>query len=1148
MKVVCPHCSAGYSIDDRRVPASGLNVRCPKCRNAFPVRKPPDTAVPLPAPADASAIAASLAPSAPVPLPSPDPIVAAPPPAIAPPPEPFQPAPDAAVPLPAPPVPDPFAAFEVPAGGSLPPEPPADPLPFAEDEIPAPAFEADPFPVEDAPPPEAAPEQIPDFPLPELNTPEPLRVDPDGPLPVAAEPSDPLEFGEVEFTTPAAPSARFVPPAPPEDRTPPSAPPSAGSDSAGEELEMLFGEGAGAAKRPVTAGAPLAYKVRRRSGKIFGPFDETQIVEMLGKGELMGNEDVSSDDGGAWSAIGAVPAFGEALRKGAREPAPAATTPDARRGVPFGDRMARAKLVEGGVVSSRRKLVIGAVAVLLVLALGVGAGFTRSGLFFLKAFRRGNAAGAAAILAQARTMLDRAEYPADRAALDLAVRAVADDPDSGDAAALHAMIVAALELRHGAPAGSLDQARRTADRLDAAETGKLPALAARLAVMLAASPRGDTLPQETALEQATAKSPPDADVVALLATAALARGDAPRAAAQVARLESLRPGTPRAGYAAGLALLAKRDLAGAKAAFDKVVAAVPSHLPSRLELAAIAEAAGDAAETEAQLAPLLAAGAEAKLAPAERGRALALRGGLLARSTSSASAADHALEAAVQADDRLVEPRIALARHRLRRGDAAGAVTALEPVAAQAPAVPALAAARIRALAAAGRALDASSLADQALARAPGDPGLLLAKATALEASGKGDDAAALYRDAAARDPAAFEPRFALGRLALARRDLVQARLELAAAVEKGPREPAAHASLGELAVAEGDAAAAEQGFQAALAIDPEYASAEIGLAKLALARGDAPAARARLERALVADPRNAEGQVAYGALLWKAKDLVGAEKAFQAAVDLQPRSAGALTRLGAVKLERGEDLEGAVQRLTAASNEDPRIAETRQWLGRALLRKGETPGAIAQLRKAVELEPSNPEHRIHLGNAFERSGAVPEAVDEYRAAAAADPKFTEAHERLGMVFVANGRFDEAATAYEKAIAAAPKLSRLRISLGDCRARLGKHADALRVYRDVLKSDPAAVQVVYKIARALHEAEGAKAALPWYERAARDDAGNAMPHYYLGYLYKERGHKAKAAAEFKRFLALKPDAEERKDIEAEIEDLAGAAK
>jgi cytochrome c-type biogenesis protein CcmH/NrfG len=48
-----------------------------------------------------------------------------------------------------------------------------------------------------------------------------------------------------------------------------------------------------------------------------------------------------------------------------------------------------------------------------------------------------------------------------------------------------------------------------------------------------------------------------------------------------------------------------------------------------------------------------------------------------------------------------------------------------------------------------------------------------------------------------------------------------------------------------------------------------------------------------------------------------------------------------------------------------------------------------------------------------------------------------------------------------------------------------------------------------------------------------------------MPHYYLGFAYKERGQRARAIVAFKTFLQKKPDAEERKDIEAEIEDLGG---
>ncbi len=1137
MKVACPHCRAAYKIDDRRVPAGGLKVRCPKCRETFRVKKevaaaPADGgAIPLPAPTGAPPAPPPFA-EPPVPLPAPAAgAVIAPPPEAFSPPEPdaasppadaFSPAFAKAVPQP-PPRSDSFAA--VGAGFQLEPN---DPLPGAEP------------PAADAPSPEPEASGIaappPDVPLPDLSTAEPLPAQPEAG-------GEPLGFGEVDFASPPAPATEAPAPDPFEAADPPPAPP---PGSAGEELEMLFGDGAAAAKRASPSRASPAYKVRRRSGKIFGPFEEGQIAEMLEKGELMGNEDVSSDGGGTWSPIGGVPALGDALRRVTAEPAVAPSGGEPRHGVPFGDRMAGAKVVEGGRLPlAWRKVVLPAAAALLLLAVGVGAAFTPSGFFFLKAFRRGDAAKVAALLGEARVSLDRAEYPADRAALDAAARAVAADPDSPQAAALHAMVVAELEVRHGAPAEALEQARRAADRLDADEKGKISALAARLAVTLATAPGAATLPQETALEQAASQAPPDSDVIALLARAAVARRDGPRAAALFARLEVIRPGTVRAGHGAGLALLAKHDLAGAKTAFTKVLGATPAHLASRLELAALSEAGGDVAEAEAQLAPLLAQGAEAKLAPAERARALTLRGALIARVSSRAAEADRAFEAAVQADPRLADARLALARHRLQHGDPAGAVTALEPVAPQAAAVPAIAAVRIRALAAAGRALDASSLADQALGRSPGDPALLLAKAAALAAAGKGDEAAPLYRDAAARDPGAFEPRLALGRIALGRSDLAQARVELAAAVEKGPREPAAHAGLGELAAAEGDVAAAEKAFLAALGLDADYAPAEIGLAKLALARGDAATARARLERALAVDPRSVEAQVALGTLLWRTKDLPAAEKAFQTAVDLQPRNALALSGLGAVKLERGEDLDGAVQRLTAASNEAPRSAEARQWLGRALLRKGETPSAIAQLRKAVELEPQSPEHHLHLGIAIERSGALAEAAEEYRASAAANPKFAEAHERLGMLLATNGRFEDAAAAYEKAIAAAPKVSRHRVALADCKERLGKHEDAVRIYREVMKADRAAVQVLYKLARALHESQGASAALPYYERAARDEQGNPMPHYYLGYLYKERGQKAKAAAEFKRFLALKPDADEKKDIESELEDLGG---
>ena len=79
----------------------------------------------------------------------------------------------------------------------------------------------------------------------------------------------------------------------------------------------------------------------------------------------------------------------------------------------------------------------------------------------------------------------------------------------------------------------------------------------------------------------------------------------------------------------------------------------------------------------------------------------------------------------------------------------------------------------------------------------------------------------------------------------------------------------------------------------------------------------------------------------------------------------------------------------------------------------------------------------------------------------------------------------------------------------------------------------------------YKIARAVHESQGLRAAVPWYERAAAEDRDNGMPWLYLGYAYKERGQKARAVQEFKAYLSKRPDADDRRDVEREIEDLGG---
>jgi predicted Zn finger-like uncharacterized protein len=117
MNVQCTHCSTVFRVDPRKVPASGVRVRCSICRGVFEITGS-GTDEPQPAAStSAPAAAAPAAASAPAPQPVPEPVAAAP--------------------APPPPAPEPVAA-PIPAPA---PTPPPAPTPAARP-APAPATSA----------------------------------------------------------------------------------------------------------------------------------------------------------------------------------------------------------------------------------------------------------------------------------------------------------------------------------------------------------------------------------------------------------------------------------------------------------------------------------------------------------------------------------------------------------------------------------------------------------------------------------------------------------------------------------------------------------------------------------------------------------------------------------------------------------------------------------------------------------------------------------------------------------------------------------------------------------------------------------------------------------------------------------------------
>src|SRR5437868_4517999 len=62
-KVECPGCKAPYQVDERRIPSSGLKMRCPKCGTSFKVDPPDDARRTGPSPVLGGALGADVAES-----------------------------------------------------------------------------------------------------------------------------------------------------------------------------------------------------------------------------------------------------------------------------------------------------------------------------------------------------------------------------------------------------------------------------------------------------------------------------------------------------------------------------------------------------------------------------------------------------------------------------------------------------------------------------------------------------------------------------------------------------------------------------------------------------------------------------------------------------------------------------------------------------------------------------------------------------------------------------------------------------------------------------------------------------------------------------------------------------------------------------
>lgn len=139
---------------------------------------------------------------------------------------------------------------------------------------------------------------------------------------------------------------------------------------------------------------------------------------------------------------------------------------------------------------------------------------------------------------------------------------------------------------------------------------------------------------------------------------------------------------------------------------------------------------------------------------------------------------------------------------------------------------------------------------------------------------------------------------------------------------------------------------------------------------------------------------------------------------------------------LGALTLRRNADFRSPVRLWSDTIAKRPGNPRAYDWLGMALLERGDTAGALQSLQKAVALGPTDPTLRHNYATVCAVAGNVDEAIRQYEEALRLKPDFASAESDLGYMLFRVGRVTEAQEHLRRALQHRPDFPEAQNHLG----------------------------------------------------------------------------------------------------------------
>ena len=1126
MKVVCEKCQSEYSIDDNRIPATGLKIKCPKCMHAFVVNKGDGAPATPPGPHAQDTVAYAEAG-----IGSGSEIAGAalPPDSIG-----FD---------------DPTRAMDLDLDLDL-PDPMAAPSAsdgFDAGPMGAPGL-ADSFDL-DSPPPapasqpgafEIPPATAPDFePVASLAGHSQEAMDVDTAFADIFAENVPAPGG----SRPAAAASVSAVDGSPEDGHVDLFSGSPEDEMAG--LDDLMGGGdAGMEVIDYDQGGQkeeVHYRIRRDGDNVFGPYSAESVIRMIREQKLKGNEEVSTDEA-TWVPLGSTPEFAEILLEMVREGAGAVLdAPEADKKTPRKSKKKKKDKPRKVITLGKRALPVRAIAtVLVVLALGGGGAYA---YLYTDLLDFGGDSVTDTKLTE-QIVLARAEITQRTPdALEAAMRRLRQVEAEGNGELrTQAKSLRLLALAEKIEAGiDVNKTRKAADSLYADLTGSEPNdsdffKAKGLYLLLSDDQAG----ARQALEMAISREERDVEAHYIKARMFFRANDSGRAKEALAMALKIQPAhAPSLFFQGEIELKANKPDAAA-VTFAKALTANADHVPSLIGQARLLIASE---QTDAALKNLdrVRSVLSRKASPRQLAEAHNLAGNLYLAARRF-NEAESALGSAVSLERdnlkyhldfgdlclRVAKPKKALEEFKFAERLDPKSIGALIGVA--------------RAMLMDDNAVQANLKLTDAKQQAGKDPRLHYWIGRTSEALLQEDKAIIAFQNAIQLGPKFLDPYVALARLYLRHNQGEQARKVLERIKTFAEDSPEADNSFGELEAWEKHFDRAEASFRKALQTNPDFVDARLNLANVLRDTGRYDAAGQEYIEVFKREPQLGRAHYEYALSFQKQSHYTEAVQEYIKAGEMGFRNAVSLGALGSAYY-MAKDLANAEKILLSAVEEDSRNTTVHYYLGRVYLDQKDLEKSLYHFRETLAWKPDDCDAHFWLGVTWERKDTPRDAIDQYEETTRLCPRYIDAYLHLGAVYRRENHIDKSVKNYREALRIDDTRGDIFVEIGLSYELLQKSKEAVNFYNKALKIQPENCEAWKALGKVHVASEKRKEAVKAFSTAIRHCPNDCVSHRFLGYLYKDMNQLAKARRMFEQYLKCEPDAEDAGDIKDEIHHL-----